>query len=48
MLRGFFPIFALFNHTTFSQTQTGATAPLVEKYTGVFKNSLKIYRFILF
>ncbi len=28
MLSGSFPIFALSNHTTFSQTQTGATVPL--------------------
>ncbi len=30
MLSGSFPIFALSNHTTFSQTQTGATVPLIE------------------
>jgi hypothetical protein len=28
MLSGSFAIFALSNHTTFSQTQTGATVPL--------------------
>jgi hypothetical protein len=28
MLIGSFPIFALSNHTPFSQTQTGATVPL--------------------
>ncbi len=28
MLSGSFPIFALSNHTTFSQTQTGVTVPL--------------------
>ncbi len=28
MLSGSFPIFALSNHTTFSQTQTGATVPI--------------------
>jgi hypothetical protein len=28
MLSGSFPIFSLSNHTTFSQTQTGATVPL--------------------
>jgi hypothetical protein len=28
MLSGSFPIFALSNHTTFSQTQTGTTVPL--------------------
>jgi hypothetical protein len=28
MLSGSFPIFAPSNHTTFSQTQTGATVPL--------------------
>jgi hypothetical protein len=28
MLSGSFPIFALSNHTTFSQAQTGATVPL--------------------
>ncbi len=28
MLSGFFPIIALSNHSTFSQTQTDATVPL--------------------
>jgi hypothetical protein len=28
MLSGSFPIFALSNHTTFNQTQTGVTVPL--------------------
>ncbi len=28
MFSGAFPIFALSNHTAFSQTQTGATVPL--------------------
>jgi hypothetical protein len=28
MLSGSFPIFALSNNTTFSQTETGATVPL--------------------
>ncbi len=32
VLSGSFPIFALSNHTTFSQTQTGVTVPLSNPY----------------
>ncbi len=35
MLSGSFPIFALSNHTTFSQTQTGATVPLKTCYFNI-------------
>jgi hypothetical protein len=37
MLSGSFPIFALSNHTTFSQTQSGATVPLKISYAPSIK-----------
>jgi hypothetical protein len=43
------PVFALSNHTTFSQTQTGATVPLrplLLKVTGKFKQELEISKLL--
>jgi hypothetical protein len=34
-LSGSSPVFALSNHTTFSQTQTGATVPLIYKVSTI-------------
>ncbi len=41
MASGSFPIFALSNHTTLSQTQTGATVPLTTLTKGLSYHRLK-------